>query len=178
MGLSVAGYGAWQLIFSKLAQDEALENAKTIVSEKDVDIPTDFKPKRNDLIGILKIPKINAELPIVEGTDAEELSKGVGHYKDTAFPGQKDQILLSGHRDTVFRNVGKLEIGDELIVEMSYGVFTYVIAETEIVDKNDTSVIHSTAPEEVLTLSTCYPFNLLGSAPERYIIYAPLKEQT
>lgn len=178
VGLSFIIYGGWQILSSKFAQNEALKEAKAIVKkdEKDNEVPEDYNPKMDETIGILKIPKIKAELPIVEGTDEDELEKGVGHYRGTAFPGEKDQIVLSGHRDTVFRKLGELEIGDELIVEMSYGKFTYVIQETDIVDAEDRTVIRSTAPNEVLTVTTCYPFSYIGNAPERYIIYATPKQ--
>jgi len=44
----------------------------------------------------------------IEGTDEEELAQGVGHYTGTGCPGENKQILLSGHRDTVFRQFGEL----------------------------------------------------------------------
>lgn len=172
VGLSCLFYGGWQILSTKFAQKEALQQAKAIVSEKVEQVPNNFNPKVNESIGILKIPKINAELPIVEGTGEDDLAKGVGHYRGTAFPGQKDQIVFSGHRETVFQKLGELNIGDEIIVEMSYGIFKYAIQDFTIVDAHDQSVIRSTAPEEVLTITTCYPFTYIGSAPERYIIYA------
>lgn len=45
---------------------------------------------------------------------------------------------------------------------MQHGNFTYAI-----VDENNTTVIGSTAPEGMLTLSTCYPFGNIGNAPNR-----------
>lgn len=130
-----------------------------------------FNPGENDVIGLLEIPKIDAELPIIEGTDEEMLDKGVGHYRASVFPSDGEQILLSGHRDTVFRKFADLEIGDHFIVKMPYGTFEYKIASTEIVDKDDTSVIRSMG-REVLVVSTCYPFRYVGAAPDRYVVYA------
>ncbi|WP_010278147.1 class D sortase [Paenibacillus senegalensis] len=130
-----------------------------------------FSPSENDVIGLLEIPKLEAELPIIEGTDEEMLEKGVGHYSASVFPSDGEQILLSGHRDTVFRKLGDLDIGDRFIVKMPYGTFEYEIASTEIVDEHDTSVIRSMG-EEVLVVTTCYPFYYVGSAPDRYVIYA------
>ncbi|WP_318241049.1 sortase domain-containing protein [Ureibacillus galli] len=52
-------------------------------------------------------------------------------------PGDNRQILLSGHRDTVFRQFGELKVGDELHIKMEYGTFIYVIEDNEIVDAND-----------------------------------------
>lgn len=153
--------------------EEALQKANELINNETA-IPvtrSEFSPKENDVLGILEIPKLKKNLPIVEGTDEEMLAKGVGHYSSTVHPGDGEQILLSGHRDTVFRQFGELEIGDRFLVEMPYGKYEYEIRETEIVDANDTSII-TPKGEEVLTLSTCYPFSYIGYAPDRYIIYA------
>ncbi|MCC5890337.1 MAG: class D sortase [Alkalibacterium sp.] len=130
-----------------------------------------FSPEMHAAIGVLRVPKIDRSIGIVEGTDPDALDLGVGHMSSTVFPGQGEQIILSGHRDTVFRNFAELEIGDEFIVEMPYGDFTYEIRETEIVSADDTSVVREMG-EEVLVVSTCYPFNYLGSAPDRFVFYA------
>src|SRR5699024_10734862 len=76
-----------------------------------------------------------------------------------------------GHRDTVFRRFGELEIGDRFIVEMPYGTYEYEMRESEIVGADDTSVIRPMG-EEVLTVSTCYPFSYIGNAPDRFVLYA------
>jgi len=88
-------------------------------------------------------------------------------------PGEKDNCVLSGHRDTVFAKLGKLKLEDQLIVQKSAGTFTYEIKRIRIVNKDDKTVIVPTN-DAVLTLTTCYPFNFIGSAPERYIISADL----
>jgi sortase A len=134
-----------------------------------------IRPKTGANIGELVIPKLNAILPIIEGTDPDELEKGVGHYAQSVLPGEKDNAVLSGHRDTVFRNVGKLEIGDQLVTKTSAGVFTYKIVKMWIVDDDDRSVIVSHKGKQILTLTTCYPFNFIGPAPQRYIIQAELE---
>ncbi|WP_394582830.1 class D sortase [Cytobacillus firmus] len=150
-------------------QNEVNKERKSVLqTEQRIDVSFE----QGEAIGILKIPRLEAELPIIEGTDEDELEKGVGHYSTTVFPGQPDQILLSGHRDTVFRRLGELKIGDILQVNMPYGEYKYEITETEIVDADDTTVINSTAPHEILTVSTCYPFSYVGNAPYRYILSA------
>lgn len=188
VGLFIIGYAGLQLWNIKQSEKLAVAEAKAFLNEiqgndyMEVIIPTaktdldTSDPKLSfqigQTIGILEIPGINKELPIVEGTDEDALKQGVGHYTSTVYPGQKDQILLSGHRDTVFTGLDKLKNGDTIIVKMLHGTFTYTIVDTEIVDENDTTVIRSTAPEEMLTLSTCYPFRYIGNAPQRYIVYA------
>ena len=188
-GLLMIGLTSYEMIQGKNAQNEALEEAKLIISGDDKpkgsainnDEPQEmregFRAATGDIIGVLSIPRLEVELPIIEGTHEDELAIGVGHYSKTAFPTDGKQILLSGHRDTVFRQLGQLEIGDVFEVEMEYGTFVYLIAETFIVDADDTTVIDYSIDEEVLTVSTCYPFNFIGSAPERYIINAKPADQ-
>ncbi|MFE8702117.1 class D sortase [Cytobacillus sp. FJAT-54145] len=183
-GLLLIGYGGLQFAQTKQQQEESIKIAKDIVSENQPlqqsnteTIKKEFNPKQGEVVGVLEIPKIGAELPIIEGTDEDELEKGVGHYKGTAYPLQNDQILLSGHRDTVFRRMGELEIGDIFTVKLPYGHFSYIIHEMKIVEADDRTVIRSTAPNDVLTVTTCYPFSYLGDAPQRYVINAlPIKE--
>ncbi|MFD3447851.1 class D sortase [Microbacteriaceae bacterium 4G12] len=179
-GLVLIGMSAWQFIDTKREQTKSMQKATTILGKsKETPVPREqFQPAKNDTIGILHIPKIDAELPIVEGTKAEDLKKGVGHYTSTALPGDHNQILLSGHNDTVFRRFGELEKGDEFIVELPYGTFRYKMDHSKIVSADDTTIIQPTKPNEVLNLSTCYPFRYVGSTPDRYIIYAYPVEET
>lgn len=129
------------------------------------------RPKIGDKMGTLFIPKIQAKLPIFHGTNEDELEKGVGHFKDSVLPGEKDNSVLSGHRDTVFRSLGKVGRGDKLIVETAAGTFTYKVRKVRIVDKDDRTVIVP-KPRAVLTVSTCYPFDFVGASPQRYILEA------
>ncbi|EFV75591.1 class D sortase [Cytobacillus pseudoceanisediminis] len=157
------------VLAKKRIQDDVNKESKSVLQTEH---PINVSFKQGEAIGILKIPRLKAELPIIEGTDEDELEKGVGHYSATVLPGQKDQILLSGHRDTVFRRLGELGIGDIFQINMTYGEYIYEITETEVVDADDTTVINSTAPNEILTVSTCYPFSYVGNAPYRYILSA------
>ncbi len=130
-------------------------------------------PKTGEEIGELIIPKISAQLPIIEGTDEDELEKGVGHYADSVLPGMKDNSVLSGHRDTVFRKLGQVGKNDELIVKTTAGTFTYKVFGVRIVDADDRTVIVPKS-RPVLTVTTCYPFDYIGDAPQRYILSANL----
>jgi sortase A len=179
VGAVLVGWSGFEMWQSKQAQQSALKEAQAVLNQveekgaaaEDITVES-FHPVKGETIGILYIPALHAELPIVEGTDPNELAKGVGHYASSSFPEENDQIVLSGHRDTVFRKMGDLKIGDTVTIELPYGSFTYTIESTEIVDADDTTVIRSTAPDEVLTLTTCYPFSYVGNAPQRYILYA------
>lgn len=133
-------------------------------------------PAVGDNMGELIIPKLDAVLPIIHGTDEDELEKGVGHFAGSVMPGENDNTVLSGHRDTVFRRLGEVGKGDLLTVKTSAGEFTYKVKRVRIVDKDDRTVIVP-KPKATLTVTTCYPFNYIGDAPRRYILVADLVDE-
>jgi sortase A len=175
-GLLFTGYGVWQIVETNVKTNQSLADAQAAIrSADDKELPHSgerYKPEVGDAVGVLKIDRLKAELPIVEGTDPDDLEKGVGHYKGSYYPNENGQIVLSGHRDTVFRKAGDLEIGDSLKILLPQGEFEYIIKSTKIVDADDTSIITLQNEREELILTTCYPFSFVGNAPERYIIYA------
>lgn len=180
VGIVILGFGGYQWYATETAQKNSLAEAKELIEDSTEETPsneeakidgTNFSPSTGETAGILHVPKLDSELPIIEGTHEDELAQGVGHYGGTAYPTQDEQIVLSGHRDTVFRRMGELELGDILTVELPYGKFSYEIVDTKIVDADDRTIIKPQG-KEVLTVTTCYPFNFIGSAPDRYIITA------
>ncbi len=184
LGLMVLGIGfvSWALFNVWGQPDNSLEYSAESVNVEPgpplvlpaPDKPLyDVYPATGDNIGSLTIPALEQKFPIIEGTGTEELKRGVGHFTQSVLPGEKDNCVLSGHHDTVFTRLGKLVIGDQLIVETSAGTFTYEIKNIRIVDKDDKTVIVP-FDHAVLTVTTCYPFDYIGSAPDRYILVADL----
>ena len=55
-------------------------------------------------------------------------------------------------------------------------VFRYRISKTAIVNPEDVYVLDPT-DHPTLTLVTCYPFEFIGHAPQRYIVSADLQEE-
>jgi sortase A len=122
-------------------------------------------------IGEVYFPVLEISIPVFHGVSEEELLKGVGHIPGTLLPGDGGNIVFSGHRDTVFRRLGELEVGDKVLVRFAGRLYTYKIDRIRVVDKDDTSVVVP-RPREVLTITTCYPFTFIGRAPERYVLEA------
>jgi len=147
------------------------EDSSITLSDQEILYPN--YPSVGDNIGSLFIPSLNIELPLIQGTGDKELKKGVGHFVQSVLPGEKDNCVLSGHRETTFNQIGKLIIGDLLIVQTSAGTFIFEVKGSRIVHKDDKTVIVPT-DHAVLTLTTCYPFNFISSAPDRYILSADL----
>lgn len=149
------------------------ETEETEIIEPEIHSEYPETPEIGDLMGELIIPKLEASLPIIHGTNEEELEKGVGHFAQSVMPGENDNSVLSGHRDTVFRELGEVGKGDTLIVKTHSGTFTYKVRQVRIVDEDDRTVIVP-KPRATLTVSTCYPFDYVGYAPDRYILVADL----
>ncbi|MBS4174011.1 class D sortase [Bacillus sp. FJAT-49736] len=178
-GLVCIIYSGFQIWKGRELQASALHQAKVMTKElgnstqvNDIKKTKHVRITDKNIIGLLTIPRLEEDLPIVEGTSPDQLEKGVGHYETSALPGSNDQIVLSGHRDTVFQRFGELKKGDEVTVKLKNGSFPYIIDHMKIVAADDRTIIHSTKPREELVLTTCYPFHYVGNAPKRYIIYA------
>jgi sortase A len=124
-------------------------------------------------IAILRIPKIQLEVPVLEGTDELTLNRGVGLISETAYPGSdKGNIGIAGHRDGFFRGLKDIGPGDRIQMVLQEGqTENYIVDRILIVAPSDISVLSSRSTPS-LTLVTCYPFYYVGTAPRRYIVQA------
>ncbi len=123
--------------------------------------------------GSIWIPRFKERWAIVEGTRLSDLRLGVGHVVHTALPGAVSNVVLAGHRETVFTHLGDLRLGDRVVVRTNAGRFTYRIVATRIV-KPDAIGVLAPSTTAKLTLITCYPFVHYGPSPKRYIVTANL----
>ncbi|WP_404429427.1 class D sortase [Sutcliffiella horikoshii] len=146
---------------------------KVAVGEFDLPEPLAVSLAAGEEIGEVYFPVLEVSIPVFHGVSEEELVKGVGHVPGTLLPGGGGNIVLSGHRDTVFRRLEELEVGDKVVFEFGGAAYTYKISRIRIVDKEDTSVVVP-RPKEILTITTCYPFGFIGRAPERYVLEAEI----
>lgn len=123
----------------------------------------------------IKIPRINVDAPVVEGDDWEALKQGVGHHIGSANPGERGNMVLSGHNDIygeIFRYLHELEPGDTFSVYDGAGrVYRYVVAVKRIVEPTAVEVLEQTS-NPVATLITCYPY-LIDT--QRLIVVAELQ---
>ncbi len=108
----------------------------------------------------IQIPAIGVNAPVVLGDGWEQLKKGVGQHIGTANPGDTGNLVLSAHNDIfseIFRDLDKLEKGDEVIIITQDRSFTYVITGIEIVEPTRVDLLASTS-ESTITLISCYPY--------------------
>jgi sortase A len=128
-------------------------------------------------LGVLKIPSIELEVPLLEGSDDLTLNRGVGHIEGTTAPGAIGNVGIAGHRDGFFRGLKDLRLGDTMDLFTEKGNSRYVVDEILIVPPENVSVLAPRAKRS-LTLVTCYPFYFVGSAPMRYIVHASIMDSS
>ena len=123
------------------------------------------------VIGRIDVPRLKLSTLAREGADVRTLRTSVGHVPETALPDENGDAAFAGHRDTFFRNLEGVRKGDEIVVTTASGVHHYVVTATLVVPPTETSIL-APGKGHTLTLVTCYPFDYIGAAPERFIVRA------
>jgi sortase A len=126
-----------------------------------------------ETLAVLRIPSRNIEGPVFDSTDEWALNRGSGHVTGTSLPGERGNVAIAAHRDGFFRGLENIEIGDEIELTTLEGQQTFRVSMLDIVDPLDVSVLGPT-DDTAITLITCYPFNYVGAAPDRFIVRAAL----
>lgn len=128
-------------------------------------------PVVGEALGEIQIPRLALSVVILQGDSPQVLRRGVGHLPHTPMPGEEGNIGLAGHRDSFFRPLRQIRPGDLITLRTSKGEFHYQVESTLIVSPENTEVLASSGKSE-LTLVTCFPFNYVGAAPDRFIVRA------
>jgi sortase A len=124
----------------------------------------------------IEVKRIGASAIVLAGSSGQALAFGPGHVELTPDAGERGVAVYSAHRDTHFRFLRDVAIGDEIDVTRSDGrTFRYRADATSVV-RFDASGIDPLSRNYELVLSTCWPFDALTSGPDRYLLHATLIE--
>lgn len=126
---------------------------------------------RSQSLGRLEVPRLGLSVVVAEGDDEKTLAIAAGHLPDTPLPWQNGNSAVAGHRDTFFRPLQRIQVGDEIRFATRQGIFRYRVTRQTVVNPEDVWVLES-SPSTALTLITCYPFDFVGPAPQRLIVHA------
>jgi sortase A len=126
-------------------------------------------PEAGSVIAFLSIPRLDVSTMVVEGSEERQLALGAGHIPGTALPGEGGNVGIAGHRDTFFRPLRFIRTGDRIDVITREREYAYRVVSTQIVGPADIHVLKPAAAETI-TLVTCYPFQYVGAAPQRFIV--------
>ena len=209
-GLSCFGYVGYQLYGTNFSSQQAYEQGRDQLRQqwesgdvsadtgddqgdsgdkgkknKKKDKPKKSKPVPGNAIALMSIPEIGLkEIPILEGTTDQVLADGIGHYGNTALPGEVGNFAVAGHRIThgePFRNLLEMDPGDEVIVETRDAIYTYEIdtVPKELTVNDTESWVLDPVPgesgveptEKLITLTTCQD---LFHSPDRSVGFGKL----
>lgn len=133
-------------------------------------------PEYGTQYATIQIPSINVDVPVYFGDTLEILKKGVGHSSGSYFPGEGGSIIYMGHNSkNMFRRFSEVKKGDKIAVKTSYGEFNYKIYDMQLIKETETDKLPIQDQKEILMVYTCYPFNNIGYATQRYVLYAELE---
>lgn len=186
-GLLVALFVVWQFWWTDVAADRAQASSVAALEDHFATGSPTASSVPDGAIAIVRIPRLGTDYarPLVEGTTADELAQGLGHYVGTAEPGEVGNFAVAGHRTTFGKplsEIAELREGDRIVVETATGWTVYAVSSHQIVLPSQGEVIapvpgDRTRTEKptkaVMTLTACHP---KFSAKERYIVHADLVE--
>ncbi|WP_373207449.1 class C sortase [Coprococcus phoceensis] len=174
----VSYYDEESVKLSKAEKEQMLEDARAYnkemlgnidlidpFSQEDVEIDARYESLLNvdgsGMMGYIRIPKINVELPIYHGTSEAVLQAGVGHFWGTSLPvgGESTHTVLTGHRGlptkTLFTNMDKLEVGDIFYIKVLDETLAYQIDQILTVLPQETDSLSIEPGKDYATLVTC-----------------------
>lgn len=177
----VSNYDEESVKLSKADKEKMLEDARAYnqemlgnidlidpFSQTNIEIDERYESLLNvdgsGMMGYIRIPKINVELPIYHGTSESVLQAGVGHFWGTSLPvgGESTHTVLTGHRGlptkTLFTNMDKMEVGDIFYIKVLDETLAYEVDQILTVLPEDTEALSIVPGEDYATLVTCTPF--------------------
>jgi sortase A len=124
----------------------------------------------------IEVKRLDASAIALAGSSGQALAFGPGHVELTPDAGERGVAVYSAHRDTHFRFLKDVAIGDEIVITRSDGhVFRYRADGASVV-RFDASGIDPLADGYELVLSTCWPFDAVTPGPQRYVLHATMIE--
>ncbi len=123
------------------------------------------------VIGEIQVPRLGLKAIVVQGDSPRDLQRAVGHIPETAMPGESGNVALAGHRDSFFRPLRHIRLGDAVTLKTRNGDFQYRVESTAVVPASDVQVLHASSGRTMI-LITCFPFDYVGAAPNRFVVHA------
>lgn len=190
LGLLTFLFVGWQLWWTDVEANAVHHDEVTALTRSfeagtaSTEVATLRKVPVGETFAIVRIPALGADYqaPLVQGTSRDVLHKGIGHYTETAMPGQVGNFSIAGHRMTYggpFRNIERVLPGDRVIIETATHYYVYRVGDHTLVDPSHVEAIAPTperpgvAPtKRWITLTACHP---KYAAKQRWIVHGELE---
>jgi sortase A len=118
------------------------------------------------------IPRVKANAIVLAGSSGQALAFGPGQVERTPDAGEPGVTIYAAHRDTHFRFLKDVAIGDEIDVTRRDGKTFRYRAVSSSVMRYDELQIDPSVKDSELILSTCWPFDAMTSGSLRYVLHA------
>lgn len=159
----------------------SIDTSKKILKDVKIDLETrNLKeyPEFGSKYGKAILPSLGLELDFYFGDSLSVLRDGIGQSGGAYFPGEGGSIIIMGHNyGGILKTLPNIKNGDKIILDVTYGKFTYEVYDSKIVYYTNTDALPIQNDEEILMLYTCYPTDGYGHAVDRYVVYAKLIEE-
>jgi len=121
----------------------------------------------------LTLPGSAEPMTVLAGASGRNLAFAPTLLDGSAAPGTHGVTVIAGHRDTHFRQLATLVVGDTLSVERPDGsVYVYEVTDLDVVDSAHAE-LRLDADESIVVLVTCYPFEAVAPGGSmRYVVTA------
>lgn len=176
------------LIKSTTAISDFKKRQAQIVAERNDDSGNAFsqddsekgsdEPEDKAAICLLRIPKIDLEEAVKEGSTKGVLSSALGHVENTTLPGEEGNCCIAGHRNYVFgkyfNRLEEVTLGNIIELETLDSLYIYEVDWIKVVEPEEVSVLNYEDGNN-LTLITCTPFMV---ATHRLIVHATMQYST
>ncbi len=173
-GLALFGQGAW--IHAKAILAQVLLERAFAASVATGQTVKPWSWADTWPVAHIVVPRIGAETIVLHGASGQALAFGPGHVDETPDAGELGVAVYSAHRDTHFRFLKELRVGDDIrIIRRDGKAFTYRVTGTSVV-RYDAPGIDPLAPGKHIVLSTCWPFDAMTPGPLRYLVNAAIVE--
>ena len=166
LGVVALGYSGFVVAASRVYQTVAKKELANTARPSKVPTLAD-----GDAIGEIQIPRLGLKAIVVQGDSPASLRRAVGHLSRSPLPGEWGNVALAGHRDTFFRPLRNIRMGDEIGFKTPERDFKYRVESIEVVGPTELRVLESSTGHD-LTLLTCFPFRYVGPAPKRFVVHA------
>lgn len=161
----------YDYLFSSALKYNSTLNNTTITDAftKDIESSSDeynsiLNINNDGVMGYIKIPKIDVNIPIYHGTSTKVLERGIGHLEGSSLPigGESTHSILSGHRglpsSRLFSDLNQLEIGDMFYIYVLDQILAYKVDKISTVEPTDIENLKIEEGKDYVTLVTCTPY--------------------
>lgn len=159
-------------IYTKYKQEQAKNNFTQQIKEDKKE--ENEKVELGDGIALIDIPSVDISSVIVSGTEKEQIRHYIGHFENTAMPGENGNFCIAGHSSTiynnVFNNLKNIKLNDEIKITTSDGEFTYLVSEIFETEPTNVGVLNQDNDLKEMTIVTC-----TNNGKDRLIVKGNLK---